>query len=170
MSETFALDREITAAKLLLAALADIIEGDDQLKTDMLEAETEINEAILRATDLYCRDKCSVEAIEEHIKMMESRKARLKKRMENTRVLVGVALETCGRKRIETALGCATLKPTPRKIVVDPDREHLIPLDYWKRSDPSLDKKKLTEDLKSGKVIDGAHLDNGGVCVAFTFK
>lgn len=170
MSETFALDREITAAKLLLSALADIIEGDDQLKADMLEAETEINEAITRATDLYCRDKCSVEAIEEHIKLMESRKHRLKKRMEMTRVLVGQALETCGRKSVETPLGCATLKPTPQKVCIDEENEHQIPVEYWKRGDPTLDKNKLKADLKSGKEIPGARLDNGGSTVAFTFR
>jgi hypothetical protein len=169
-SENFRLDREIDAAKLLRTSLADLIADDESVAADLIEGQTNLNEAIQSATNLFCQDKCAVDAIEEHIKMMETRKARLKKRMEMTRVLVATALELAGKKSVETALGTATLKATARKLVIDTERESEIPVEYWKRGDPTLDKKKITEDLKNGKDIKGARLDNGGIAVQFSFR
>jgi|SRR5262245_2013763 len=164
------LHQEITAAKRLREDLAQFFEDDPQLAADMIEGETNLNEAILAACDLFHRDKCAVEAIEAHIQAMEARKERIKKRIDGIRVLVGVALEQAGRKSVETALGTATLKSVPRSLIVRSEDEPDIPLDYWKMAKPSLDRKRLLADLKSGKTIKGACLSNGGQTVAFTFK
>lgn len=168
--ENFRLDREIDAAKLLRTSLADILEGDEQLTADTLEGQTSINEAIQAAVDLYCRDQCACNAIAEHIKLLEARKARLTKRMGVTRALVAVALDTAGRKTVETPLGTATLKNVAPKILVDPDHEHEIPAEFWSRGDPVLDKKKLKEALVDGQTIPGARLDNGNFTVAFVIR
>ncbi len=168
--ENFKLDREIDAAKLLRASLADILEGDEQLSADTVEGQTNINEAIQAAAVLYCQDKVAVEAIKAHVAIMQARSARLKRRMEMTRTLVATALEVAGRKSVETALGNATLRHVAPGVIIDKEREDDIPLEYWGRGDPVLDKKKLKDDLESGKQIKGARLDNGGMTVTFTFR
>lgn len=169
-NENFRLDREIDAAKLLRASLADIIDGDEEVAADIVEGETNLNEAIQKAVDLYCADKCACDAIAEHIKLLESRKARLTRRMSITRTLVATALDTAGRKSVETPLGNATLKPVPAKVITDTDSLHEIPSEFWKRGEPTLDKKKLKEALESGQTVPGARLSNGGATVAFTFR
>jgi hypothetical protein len=169
-AENFKLDREIDAARLLRASLADVIAGDEDVAADIIEGQCNLNEAIQAAVTLYCQDKTSVEAIEQHISMMETRKARLKKRMEMTRTLVGTALDVAGRKSVETPLGTATMKPTPRCVIFDKENEADIPLEYWKSGKPTIDKIKLKKDLEDGKQIKGARLDNGNSTVQFTFR
>ena len=168
--ENFRLDREIDAAKLLRASLADILADDPELAADMVLGETNLNEAIQGAVTRYCEDKCAAEAIAEHIKILQARQARLEKRMEMTRTLVGVALDQAGRKSVDTPLGTATLKSVPPKLIIDADREGDIPSKFWKRGDPKLDKKALKDAIKGGEKIDGARLDNGDSCVVFTFR
>lgn len=169
-SENFRLDREIDAARLLLSSLADIIAGDEAFAADVVLGQTNLVESIQSACALYCADKTSVEAIDAHIKLMEARKHRLKKRMDMTRTLVTTAMEVAGRKSVETPLGTATLKTMPRALRLDEEREADIPSEYWKRADPVLDKKKLKEALEEGKIIPGATLDNGGISLSFTFR
>jgi|SRR5688572_22771912 len=168
--ESLDLDKEITAAKLLRINLGDLIADDEELAVDMVLAETGLNEAIQAAVELYCRDKTSVDGINTHIGMMEARRDRIARRMERLRALVQVAMEQAGRKSIETALGTATLKTLPPKVIVDPERESEIPSRFWKRADPKLDLKALKQELKDGAKIDGARLDNGGGTVAFSFR
>lgn len=169
-NENFKLNREIDAAKLLRTSLADILADDPEFAADVVLGETNLNEAIQTAVVSYCEDKCTAEAIGEHIKTLEARKARLEKRMEMTRTLVGVALDQAGRKSVETPLGTATLKSTPPSLIIDQEREADIPPKFWKRGDPRLDKKALKEAIKNGERIDGARLDNGGSTVSFIFR
>lgn len=169
-NENFKLNREIDAAKLLRTSLADILADDPEFAADVVLGETNLNEAIQTAVVRYCEDKCTAEAIGEHIKTLEARKARLEKRMEMTRTLVGVALDQAGRKSVETPLGTATLKNVAPSLMIDKEREGDIPSKYWKRGDPKLDRKALKDDLKAGEKIDGARLDNGGATVQFSFR
>lgn len=168
--ENFRLDREIDAAKLLRAGLGEMIKDDPELAADMIEGETNLNEAIQAAVDRYAQDKCAVEAIKAHIELLQSRRARIEKRMALTRDLVCVALDQAGRKSVDTPLGTACLKRVPPGMNIDKEREGEIPPEYWKRGDPVLDKAKLKAALQEGKTISGAALNQGGVTVSFSFK
>lgn len=168
--ENFRLDREIDAAKLLRAGLGDMIKDDPELAADMVEGSTNLNEAIQAAVDRYAQDKCTTDAITEHIKLLEARKHRILKRMELTRNLVCVALDQAGRQSVDTPLGTATIKRTPPGLILDQEREGEIPPEFWRRGDPVLDKTKLKAALREGRKISGAQLNQGCVTVAFTFK
>jgi len=168
--ENLRLHQEIAAAKRLRENLAALFEDDEELAVNSIEGETNLNEAIQEAVNLYCTDKTRVEAIAEHIKLMEARKARLEKRMEVTRAAVCVALEQAGKKTVETALGTATLKNTPPQLKLDPEDEADIPTRFWRAGKPSLDKKALKKALEEGEKIKGARLDNGGQSIQITFK
>lgn len=163
------LSREIAAARRLKDQFAELIQDDEAFANALVEAETNLNEAIQAACSLYAQDKTACAAIEEHIKQMETRKARLQKRMEHTRVLVAVAMEEAGCRKIETAIGTVSLKATPISVIVDEEKKADIPTKFWKRGAPTLDKKMLKEALESGEDISGARLSNGGQTVAFRF-
>jgi hypothetical protein len=68
-----------------------------------------------------------------------------------------------GRKKIETDVGTVSLsKVQPKVIVTD---EAVIPVTFWKASDPTLDRMALAEALKAGTQIPGAEMSNGGQTV-----
>lgn len=169
-NENFKLNREIDAAKLLRTSLADILADDPEFAADVVLGETNLNEAIQTATALYCQDKVAVDAIKAHVAVMQARADRLKRRMEMTRTLVATALDVAGRKKVETPLGNAALRPTQPRLIIDPDKEASIPLDYWKRGDPILDKEKLKTAVGSGEKVDGVRLSEAGISVTFTFR
>jgi hypothetical protein len=63
-------------------------------------------------------------------------------------------------KTVETPAGTITRKSVPPSVlIVD---EAAIPADYWKPSDPKLDKKAVGEALKAGREVPGAMMSNGG--------
>lgn len=168
--DNHALHQQIVAARRLRESLASLFEDDPELAADSVEGETNLNEAMQQAVERYCADKVACDAIDEHIKLMQARKARLEKRMEVTRAMVAVALEQAGKKTVETALGTATLKNTPPQLVVDTEHEADIPTKFWRHGKPSLDRKALKAALDAGERIKGARLSNGGASVAFNFK
>lgn len=168
--ETHRLHQEIQAARRLRENLASLMEDDPQLIADSLEGETNIHEAIEAAVTLYFNDNAFITAIDNQIAVLETRKNRLKKRTEVIRAMVCVALDQAGKKTVETALGTATLKNTPRQLLLDPDQQSEIPLEYWKAGEPKLDKKKLKADIETGKTVKGATLSNGGQSIQFSFK
>ncbi|MDA0740110.1 MAG: siphovirus Gp157 family protein [Nitrospirae bacterium] len=80
------------------------------------------------------------------------------------RELVTTVMDRAGIKKIAESDFTASLRQTPRPLVISDDRE--IPETYWKMQDPKLDRNKLIADLKSDATIPGACLGNGGVTVS----
>lgn len=64
------LKRETQAAKVLLAQLADIIGDDEQAKTDTIEGETNLLEAISNAIELLMEDSAAIVGLDDMIKRL----------------------------------------------------------------------------------------------------
>lgn len=152
------------AAKALRENLKDIIGDDESLAADMVEGQTDINEAIQAAVALVAQDETHAKAIGEHIKALETRKHRLSERAEMTRTAIAIAMDQAGKKKVETALGTVSVRSVPPSVQVTEEAE--IPTEFWRSSEPKLDKKALLAALKDKKAIPGATLSNGGQTIA----
>ena len=157
------LARETEAARVLKENLADIIGDDFEFASEVIESETNLNEAIEIAIKQEGEDAAAAEAIARYIEKLKSRSDRYKKRMEATRAAIAVAMEQASQKKIETPYGTVTRRQTIRTAIITDEAS--IPIDYWKPQDPKLDKSKLAADLRAGQKIEGATLSNGGETV-----
>ena len=103
-------------------------------------------------------------ALKARIKELQDRQARIEDRVTKKRELVTTVMDRAGITKIAESDFTASLRQTPRPLVISDDRE--IPETYWKSQDPKLDRKRLIADLKSDETIPGACLGNGGVTVS----
>lgn len=154
---------EIEAAKVLRDQIATLAAGDEDFIRDTMEGETGLREMIgaLAADD--ASDAAIIAAIKELAKKLDARTARIAKRVEMRRALIGSAMQIAELKKLETPAGTITLKSVPPRLVVIEEAD--IPAEYFKQPPPALDRAKLTEALKVNDSIPGASLSNGSTTI-----
>lgn len=137
---------------------------DPQFILDAIEGETNLAEACVAVLEECNEDEILIAGLDAHIKQMQTRKGRMEKSVETRRNIILMAMEKAGLGTIKSPLGTLSVRPTPKQAVVTD--EALIPAKFWKSQDPKLDKGELASCLRSGEIIPGATLSNGGVSLA----
>lgn len=155
-----ALNRQSMAARALIEELA----GDDaELAHDIVEGETDLFEAVERA--LAEIDECDilVEGLSAHIKKLNDRLSRVKKRAENVRGMIDQAFQMAEVQSHKFSTATITTKRIPPKPVVSD--ESLIPSRFFAPQPPKLDMKALGQAVKDGEDVPGASMSNGGTTI-----
>jgi hypothetical protein len=162
------LQRETEAARILRAQLAALVGDDEEAVRDTIEGETSLHELIGSVVEEIAADCASIEGIDAHMKTMRGRKERLEARVESRRSAILNAMAVGEIKKLELAIATLSRKPVPSKaLVLD---EALIPAQFWKRADPTLDKRALLDALKGEQIVPGAALSNGGEAIAIKWS
>ena len=155
------LDLELNTLAHLKEALADALRDDPDFLLDAAESETGLMELIdaMAVADVY--DKHLIEGASEAAKSITERRDRIKDRREFRRALIERALMMLERDKLERPAATLSLAKRAPKLLVTEETD--IPAAYFvTETVVKLDTKKLTEDLREGKTIPGATLDNGG--------
>jgi hypothetical protein len=160
------LSSEITKAAEIRKALQE--QDDPQLILDMIEGETDLNEAVAVIYEEMVDDIAMAAGIEAFSKTLTERHSRLLKGIETRRGLILMAMDRAGMETIKTPLATITVRDTPKTAVITD--EAMIPAQFWKPQDPKLDKKALTDALKDGAEVPGATLSNGGITLSVRTK
>jgi len=147
MGDTFALHKQIEAAKLLREQLADITAGDPEFLRDMIEGETTLHEQIYALTASEREDRALLEGLKVLSSDLDARKRRIESRADTKRSLIALAMQVGDLPKIETPAGIVTRKAVPPKAIIT--EESLIPTRFWVASDPKVDRKALTDALKA---------------------
>lgn len=147
MGDTFALHKQIEAAKLLREQLADITAGDPEFLRDMIEGETTLHEQICALTASEREDRALLEGLKALSSDLDARKRRIESRADTKRTLIALAMQVGELPKIETPAGTVTRKAVPPKAIIT--EESLIPTRFWVASDPKVDRKALTDALKA---------------------
>ena len=95
---------------------------------------------------------------------LTKRQERLEAQKDILRTTICAAMEIAGKKRLELAVCTVTAKAVPPKLIINDEAD--IPSDFWKPSDPKLDKAALLAALKDKKQVPGATLSNGSSTIA----
>lgn len=163
MNEQHNLRQETAAAQVLTAHLQDLLADDidDVVIRDSIEGETNLHEAIERAALVVLSSRSNVAALKEMIAALTKRRDRYAQREDLLRTAILSAMEI-GMIKEKIELPFATISSAVKPRALEIIDEAIIPSDYWKPSDPKLDKKAVIDVLKGGKQIPGITLDNGG--------
>jgi len=119
------------------------VEGDITVKADNCAA-------VMRALEL----EADAFRFEEQ-RLAERRKA-IEANRERLRRYVEFELKNANIDKVRGARFYLTLQMNPPKVVVSDEEK--IPDDFWRESDPVLDKKALLEALKAGTDVPGASM------------
>ena len=168
LSASYQIEREAQAAKSLRASLQQLGESDESLMLDMAEGETSLFECIDALILRGLQDKGLIVGIDAVISDLEARKARIKKRIEFDRALIEQAMATAEINKLERPL--ATLSLSSRQLSLRIEQESDIPSEFWTPSAPKLDRKALSEALKSGRSVSGATLSNAAPSLTVRIK
>lgn len=155
-----ALTVQAEAAAALVANYRDILNGDEDAKLDLIEGETELNEAIAAGVHRLQELEALIEGAKNYERALKARRDRLNSQRELIRTAIGAAMAQADVKSLETPTGTISRKRVPPKLILDETRQGEIPADYW-IMEPKLNKTLLLADVKSGKDVPGATLSNG---------
>lgn len=153
---------EIANAYETLWSMVEDDEADLQMIEDTLQSiEGDLEEKVENMIKIIR----SIEAEEKALKEEESRLNTKRKARENKRESIKKYLEqnliTMGINKVKTKVGTVNIQNNPQSIEIideevllsNPESQH-----YWIPQPKKLDKKKLLEDLKAGKKIEGVVL------------
>ena len=166
--ETMDAEKAIQAARDIIADLGVLAEDDDQLRLDTIEGETPLFDILAQIIRANEEDAILIDGIKVRMDELRTRDGRLKRRVEMRRALLLKALTIADVQSIELPTATISRKALPAQaVVID---EASIPPVYFVRADPKLDKRALLADLRSGEIIEGATLSNGGEAVQIRSK
>lgn len=155
-----ALHQATKAADVLKEQLREIAGDDLEVIRDTMEGEIDLRGLISLAAEQNLADAAIVSGVDDAMSRLRERKDRYEKRIAMRRAAILAAMASGEIKTIETPSGTLTRKAVPPSVlIVD---EAAIPSEYWKPSDPKLDKRAVTEAVKAGREVPGAMMGNGG--------
>lgn len=156
------INRQAVAAAELIRALGEDAE-DEALIHDTVEGETDFFEAVERALDEIGECEIVAAGIADMQKRLSDRLTRTNNRAEKLRGLIDQAFQMAEIKSHKFATATLASKSIPRKLIVTDESQ--IPTRFFKPQPPKLDRKELLDALKSGEVIPGADMSNGGTTI-----
>lgn len=147
------------AADVLKSQLREIAGDDEDTLRDTIEGEIDLAGLISMAAQQNVFDVANADGLAAFIKQLSERKARIEKRIEMRRVAILTAMQSGEIRKLETPGGTITRKAVPPSVLILEESE--IPGEFWKPSDPKLDRKAVADALKSGREVPGAVMSNG---------
>lgn len=154
---------EITADMAFLYQLMEQGELDQETLRDALSVS---KEELAIKLEAYTKVIKEIEAENEAIKKEIERLTAKKKANENhiasmkEAMKFGVITAEPETKKIKTALFTFGVQKNAPSVVMDEQYIENIPAEYLRLKEPEVDKKKILEDLKAGKNLEGlAHLE-----------
>lgn len=158
------LHREIQTMLRQIHDSGILAEDDALLTQSFIEGETNVPEMIDAVLASIDTDTILLSGIDKIVDEYATRKKRIKERVEAKRGLIELAMIRTEIDKLETPRATVSLRRVPRHI--DSIDEAEIPSEYFAPQPPKLDKGKLLADLRDGKDVPGAKLDNGGVTLS----
>jgi Gp157 protein len=142
--------RELAAAAALKEQLKAVLgeeDSDAAALRDTIEGETDLLETVDAVLGQIGADLARVEGIKKFKATLDGRAHRIETRVDLMRTMLTNMLDIIEQKRLERPLATVTLKDVPPKLNVV--EEAHVPSQYWRKPEPELDKKKLTDALKA---------------------
>lgn len=145
--------KEARAAAALRESIASLNE-DDALLIDMIEGETSFMECLDALLVEEALTSGLIDGVKSAAEAIGGRRARLEKRKETVRALIEQALMIAEIDvKIERPVATISLAKRPPVIVIETEAD--IPAQYWKASEPTLDRKAIGDALKArAKLLD----------------
>lgn len=153
---------EITADFLTLLEMMDDPDIDQEILSDTMAA---IKGELEYKLDGYGKIIVEMEgestALGAEIKRLKERKEAIDKNIGRMKENVMQTMIACGKQKIKTILFNFSVRKNPEKMVVDDQTK--VPAYFWEipKPEPVLNKSRLKDALKTGEIIEGAHLEQG---------
>lgn len=141
------LEREIEAAKALMTDIRALVGAEDEdCVRDTFEGETTLDEAVRRTLLANFDDEIQVTGIKALVDTLTERRRRIERRIETREGLIEQAMIVAGWPKKQFDIATLSIGRNPVKLEIDD--ESAIPVEFWRRAEPALDKAALTARAK----------------------
>ena len=150
---------EIAAEYMTLLDMAEEI--DEEVFKDTLEGiEGELEIKADNYAKVITELENRAEGLDKESKRLAERKKVIENNIKRIKDSLQGAMIATGKTRFKTDLFNFGIQKNKPRLVLDKGLED-IPMDYYIFQDPIADKDKITQELKEGKELDFAHLEQG---------
>ena len=105
-------------------------------------------------------EEALITGLKEEEERLNARRKAKENAIKRLKALMQDAMIASGEKKIQCGTFTTSIQNNAPSVVVDEQYIENIPSEYLRVKEPEIDKKKLLEDLKAGKELDGiAHLE-----------
>jgi len=144
--------------------IADILEqsdsDDEDLARQALDAiEEKIEQKLENIAKLCSNLEAQAEAVKQEEKRLRERRQSLEKKIKRIKDYAQHELEKAEIRKVECELFTVYKQNNPPSVRIEDESK--LPDEYFRSAKPSVDKKKLLKDIKSGKEIEGVELYQG---------
>ena len=145
---------------LLLVTYPELAE-DEQLRVDMIEAETDTLEIIGKLIRNIEDTKALVDGTDARIKEMTERKQRFGRRVDALRNVIRILMDAADLRKLELPTATLYFMNVPPKAIGDFDIRNnpKLPSEFV-RTYREVDKVRITMALKAGERVEGFELSN----------
>ena len=148
----------------LVGMYKDLLEAelDESVFNDTLEGlEGDIEDKVDNIACIIKELNADTDAIKQEEKRLAERRKAKENKATRLKEYLHNSLEAMGKSRIETARNLVTVRKNPAKLIIAEDfieknYEYVETVEEF-----IIDKGRLKEDLKAGKIVQGARLEQG---------
>lgn len=137
---------------------------DDTIEDDVLEdAFDNLQEDLKCKLENCCKyiknEEATIEGLKEEEKRLKARRTAAENRVARLQVLMKNVMNIAGERKLKCGTFAVSVRTNLGSVVLDTEDFSKIPSDYLRYKDPEVNKQKVKEDIKNGKVLDFAHLE-----------
>ena len=152
---------ELTNDYINLLALAEDPDTDPEVLADTLEGlDGQLEDKADNYAKVIRQIESDVNGLKAEIERLQARKTAAQNNIDRMKANLEQMMIATDKTKFMTELFSFGIQKNPAKVVMDEQYIENVPEEYLKYKDPEIDRKKIAEDLKAGKDLNGiAHLE-----------
>lgn len=155
---------EIKLAKAQIGGVMDALQhflGDEELKLDMLEGETRLNEIVSALLAANEDDEGVIASLDAQIDVRAERRQRFEARIEGRKKAIASLMDCAALTKLplpEATISLRTLQPRPKVVEADELPDTFVKVSEVRKPDL----EAIKEAVERGETIPGVVMTNGG--------
>lgn len=151
---------ELTGDYQQLLAMAETGEVDPQAIADTMESiQGEYKEKAEGYAKVMRQIEVDAGDLDLEIRRLQDRKMMLQRNHDSMKNALYVSMKKTNQQKFKTLLFSFRIQKNPAHVVMDETYTGDLPKEYLIPQEPKVDRKKIAEDLKAGKDLKFAHLE-----------
>lgn len=152
---------ELTNDYINLLALAEDPDTDPEILADTLGGlDGQLEDKADNYAKVIRQIESDVNGLKAEIERLQARKTAAQNNIDRMKANLEQMMIATDKTKFKTELFSFGIQKNPAKVVMDEQYIENVPEEYLKYKEPEIDRKKIAEDLKAGKDLNGiAHLE-----------
>ena len=157
MSSVYELKNEFNT---LWSILEDELADDEMILGAWETAQEDLTIKLENCCKYIKNEEALISGLKEEEERLNARRKAKENAIKRLKALMQDAMITAGEKKIQCGTFTTSIQNNAPSVVVDEQYIENIPEEYLRIKEPEIDRKKMLEDLKAGKDLEGlAHLE-----------